>query len=42
MNWLILDRCQIDNFVKCLKFILVYRMFYKNKPEVAGNKDFRT
>ena len=30
---------QVDNFVKCLKLVLVYRMFYK---ETIGCKGFRT
>ena len=32
----------VDNFVKCLKLVLVYRIFYKNKPYAARNKGFRT
>ena len=42
MNWLMVDRCKINNFMKCQKFVLVYRMFYKNKPDAARIKDFRT
>ena len=42
MNWLMVDRCQINNFIKCQKFVLVYRMFYKNKVEAARIKDFGT
>ena len=27
-----IDKYQVDNFVKRLKLVLVYRMFYKKKP----------
>ena len=37
-----INKAQIDNFVKCLKLILVYRLFCKNKLQVARNKGFRT
>ena len=28
--------------MKCLKLVLVYRIFYKNKPSTARNKSLRT
>ena len=27
-----INKDQVDNFVRCLKMVLVYKMFYKNKP----------
>ena len=33
---------QIDVFVKYLRVVLVYRIFYKNKPQAARYKRFRT
>ena len=35
MKWLIVDRltrAKFDIFVKCLKLVLVYRIFCENKP----------
>ena len=37
-----INKGQVDNFVKYLKLVLVYRIFYKNKPYAARNKGFRT
>ena len=37
-----MNKGQVDIFVKCLKLVLVYRIFYMNKPWAARNKGFRT
>ena len=37
-----INKDQVDVFVKCLKLVLVYRIFYKNKPWTTRNKGFRT
>ena len=36
------NKDQVDVFVKCLRVVLEYRSFYKNKPKTAKNKGFRT
>ena len=37
-----INKAQVDNFVKCLKLVLVYRLFCKNKLQAARNKGFKT
>ena len=37
-----INKGQVDIFAKCLKLVLIYRTFYKNKPQAARNKGFRT
>ena len=32
-----IDKSHVDVFVKCARMVLVYRIFYKNKPYVARN-----
>ena len=44
MKWLIVERLISAKLMalKCLNLVLVYRYFYKNKPQTARNKGFRT
>ena len=45
MKWLIVDRltnARLKIFVKCLKLVLLYKIFYKNKSKAVRNKDFKT
>ena len=37
-----INKGQVNNFVKCLKLVVVYRSFHKNKIWAAKAKDFRT
>ena len=45
MKWLIVDRltnARLIIFVKCLKLVLLYKIFCKNKSKAVRNKDFKT
>ena len=36
-----INKGQVDTYVKCLKLVLVYIVFYKSDPQAARNKVFR-